>query len=125
MDTRRVCWENSFEQRRARAGSSDEEGSEGGKWEEGGDRTRGPVSSPRDPRRHGARFDPGFLGSVESITRRVHLFGRFNDPKKGSEYGIPENFADSIRDIRRSANLSCPDSFGGVSLAIDNNKAML
>ncbi|KYQ54010.1 hypothetical protein ALC60_07087 [Trachymyrmex zeteki] len=71
------------------------------------------------------RFDPGFLGSVESITRRVHLFGRFNDPKKGSEYGIPKNFADSIRDIRRSTNLSCPDSFGGVSLAIDNNKAML
>ncbi|KYN38160.1 hypothetical protein ALC56_07490, partial [Trachymyrmex septentrionalis] len=54
----------------------------------------GATGESQRPGRHGARFDPGFLGSAESITRRVHLFGRFNEKKrkkKGSKRGAIDN----------------------------------
>lgn len=66
--------------------------------------------------------DPEFLDSIESITRGIRLFGRSADDRKrrigAPEYRrilqIPSGISDGA--------LSRPDSFGGVSLAIDNNK---
>ncbi|KYN04754.1 hypothetical protein ALC62_04390, partial [Cyphomyrmex costatus] len=69
--------------------------------------------------------EPGATVESRSPAESIYSGDLTIQKKKGSEYGIPEDFADSIRVIRRSTNLSCSDSFGGVSLAIDNNKAML
>ncbi|KYM77555.1 hypothetical protein ALC53_12049 [Atta colombica] len=117
-----------FPQVIACAGSSDEVGSEGGKWEEGSDRAQGPISSLRDSR---VRNSTGAVVSENRVATVAEFIGSVpvrdhSEPGATGESGRFDPGIQSTRSTRRVHLFgSCPDSFGGVSLAIDNNKAML